>query len=89
MPVHRKSSVSGPSKQADKQVTILQTATPVITVTAPSPVGVISSKSVSTAKAWDYARRATEFLEYLKNKEVDWEGNPFSLLLLHPSESFY
>jgi hypothetical protein len=50
--------------------------------------GVISSKAISIAEAWDYARRATEFLEDVKNKEANREGNPFTLSLLHPSESF-
>jgi hypothetical protein len=55
MVVRRKSSVSGPLKQADKQVTVLQTATPMTTIVVPPPVGVISSKAVSISEAWDYA----------------------------------
>jgi hypothetical protein len=43
-------------------------------------MGAIDSKVVSTAEAWDFSRCATEFLEGLKNREADQEGNPhFSL----------
>jgi hypothetical protein len=66
-------------------VTILKTAT---TVTAavvpplPPPVEEISSKTVSITDACEYARRVAEFLEELKNKENDREGNPFYLLIV-------
>jgi hypothetical protein len=81
MVVHRKSSASDRPKQDDKQVTILKTTITLIATAAPPPppMGVISSKVVSITEAWDYARWAAEFLEDLKNKEVDQEGNPFSL----------
>jgi hypothetical protein len=80
MVVHRKSSANGPPNEADKQVTTLKTATTIIIAAAPPPpVGVISSKAISITDACDYARRAAEFLEVLKNKEVDREGNPFFL----------
>jgi hypothetical protein len=65
-------------------VVILQIATHAIAAAAPPPMGVIDSKVVSTTKAWDYSRCAIEFLEGLKNKEADREGNPFSPLLLQP-----
>jgi hypothetical protein len=58
---HRKPSASGLSKQADKQAVVLQIATLVIAAAAP-PVGVIGSKVVSIAEAWDYFRRVTKFL---------------------------
>jgi hypothetical protein len=81
MVVHRKSSANGPPNEADKQVTTLKTATTIIIAAAPPPppVGVISSKAISITDACDYARRAAEFLEVLKNKEADREGNPFFL----------
>jgi hypothetical protein len=81
MDVRRKSSVSGPLKPADKQVTVLKTIRTMTTtaVPPPSPVGVISSKTVSITDAYDYAQWAAEFLEELKNKKNDQEGNPFCL----------
>jgi hypothetical protein len=82
MAARRKSLASGPPKQADKQATALQTATHVITTAAPPPVGVVSSKVISTAEAWNYSRRVTEFLKGLKNREANREGNPFSPLLV-------
>jgi hypothetical protein len=82
MAARRKSLASGPPKQADKQATALQTATHVITTAAPPPVGVASSKVVSTAEAWNYSRCVTEFLKGLKNREANREGNPFSPLLV-------
>jgi hypothetical protein len=73
----RKPSAGGSSKQVDKQAATLQIATPVITVVARPPVEVIGSKVVSTTEAWDYSRCATEFLEGLKNRVANREGNPF------------
>jgi hypothetical protein len=51
-------------------------ATPV----APS-AGVTGSTVLSVAKASDFCRRTAEFLEGLKNREVDQQGNPFTPLL--------
>jgi hypothetical protein len=48
---------------------------------APS-TGVTGSTTLFAAEAWDYCRRAAEFLEDLKNREVDQEGNPFTPLFL-------
>jgi hypothetical protein len=48
-------------------------ATPV----APS-VGVTSFTTLSVAEAWDYCRWTAEFLEGLKNREADQEGNSFT-----------
>jgi hypothetical protein len=81
-------SASGLLKQDDKQAVVLQIVTPMIAIAAP-PVGVIGSKVVSTAEAWDYSRRATKVLEGLKNRETDREGTPFSPLLLQPSNFSY
>jgi hypothetical protein len=47
------------------------------TLVAPS-VGVTGSTTLSTAEAWDYCWQTAEFLEGLKNREDDQEGNPFT-----------
>jgi hypothetical protein len=47
------------------------------TQVAPS-AGVTGSTTLSAAEAWDYYRWTAEFLEGLKNKEADQEGNPFT-----------
>jgi hypothetical protein len=36
---------------------------------------------LSAAKAWDIYRWTTEFLEGLKSREVDQQGNSFTTLL--------
>jgi hypothetical protein len=41
---------------------------------------VTGSTTLSAAEAWDFCRRTTEFLEGLKNREADQQGNH---LLLH------
>jgi hypothetical protein len=45
-------------------------------------VGMTGSTTLSVAEAWDYYRRTTEFIEGLKNREADQEGNPFTPSLL-------
>jgi hypothetical protein len=47
------------------------------TPAAPS-VGVTGSGALSAVEAWDFCRRTSEFLEGLKNKEVDQQGNSFT-----------
>jgi hypothetical protein len=89
MIARKKPLASGLPKQANKQAAILQIATPMIAAAPPPPIGVIGSKVVSTVEAWDYSWRTTEFLEGLKNREADQEGNPFSPLLLQPSDFSY
>jgi hypothetical protein len=57
-----------------------------ITQSAPSsyatPVtpsaGVTGSTTLSAAEAWDFCRWTTEFLEDLKNRDVDQQGNQFT-----------
>jgi hypothetical protein len=61
-----------PSKKIT-QLTPFSYATPV----TPS-VGVTSSTALSAAEAWDFYGRTTEFLEDLKNRDVDQQGNPFT-----------
>jgi hypothetical protein len=48
-------------------------ATPV----APS-AGIASSTALSVAEAWDFYRWTAEFLEGLKNRDIDQQGNPFT-----------
>jgi hypothetical protein len=43
----------------------------------------------SPIEAWDHCRQAAEFLEGLKNREADQEGNTFLPLLLFPSDFFH
>jgi hypothetical protein len=52
-------------------------ATPV----APS-VGVTGSTVLSAAEAWDFCWQTAKFLEGLKNREADQQGNPFTPLFL-------
>jgi hypothetical protein len=40
--------------------------------------GVTGFITLSVAEAWDYCRRTAKFLEGLKNREADQEGNPFT-----------
>jgi hypothetical protein len=47
------------------------------TLVAPS-VGVTGSTALSAAEAWDFCRRTTKFLEGLKNRDADQQGNPFT-----------
>jgi hypothetical protein len=42
------------------------------------PVGVIGSTALSAAKAWDFCWRTAEFLEGLKNRDTDQQGNSFT-----------
>jgi hypothetical protein len=73
--VHRKLSFTDSSKKIT-QPTPSSYATPV----TPS-VGVTGSTTLSVAEAWDFCRRIAEFLEGLKNREVDQKGNLFTPLL--------
>jgi hypothetical protein len=70
--VHRKPSSADLSKKIT-QPTPSSYATPI----APS-VGVTGSTTLSVAEAWDYYRRTTKFLEGLKNRDADQEGNRFT-----------
>jgi hypothetical protein len=47
------------------------------TLVAPS-AGVTGSTALSAAEAWDFYQRTTEFLEGLKNRDADQQGNPFT-----------
>jgi hypothetical protein len=72
----RKPSVADPLKKLAQRASSSH-ATPVA-----HSAGVTSSTTLSVAEAWDYCRRTTEFIEVLKNREVDQEGNPFTPSLL-------
>jgi hypothetical protein len=78
--IHRRPLVSGQSKPATKQVTILKTATPVAVAATSSSAGGTGWTILSTANAWDSSRRVIEFLEGLKNREADREGILFALV---------
>jgi hypothetical protein len=73
--VRRKPSSADPSKKITQP-----TPSSYATLIAPS-VGVTGSTTLSVVEAWDYCRRTAEFLEGLKNREADQEGNPFTLSL--------
>jgi hypothetical protein len=70
--IRRKPSSADPSKKIT-QPAPSSYATPV----APS-AGMTGSTTLSAAEAWNYCRRIAEFLEGLKNKEANQEGNPFT-----------
>jgi hypothetical protein len=65
-----------PSKKKNTQLAPSLYATP----TAPS-VGVTGFTALSAVEAWDFCQRTTEFLEGLKNRDADQQGNPFTPLL--------
>jgi hypothetical protein len=68
----RKPSSADPSKKIT-QLVPSSYATSIV----PS-AGVTGSTTLSAAEAWDYCRWTAEFLEGLKNREADQEGNPFT-----------
>jgi hypothetical protein len=72
----RKPSAADPSKKLAQRVSSSH-ATPI----APS-AGVTGSTTLSAAEAWNYCWWIAEFLEGLKNRETDQEGNPFTPSLL-------
>jgi hypothetical protein len=43
-----------------------------------SSAGVTGSTALSVAETWDFCRWTAEFLEGLKNKYADQQGNPFT-----------
>jgi hypothetical protein len=81
--VCRKPSSVDPSKKITKPATSSNS-----TLVVPS-VGVTASTTLSAAETWDYCRWTTEFLEGLKNKESDQEGNPFTPLLFLSFDLFW
>jgi hypothetical protein len=70
--VHRKPSSVDPSKKITQPAPSLYA-----TSVAPS-AGVTGSTTLSAAEAWDFCRRTAEFLEGLKNREVNQKGNLFT-----------
>jgi hypothetical protein len=72
----RKSSVSGPPKSANKQVTVLKTATPAAAAATSSSVRGTSWIVLSTTDTWNSSRSVIEFPEGFKNGEADREGTP-------------
>jgi hypothetical protein len=51
-------------------------------------VEVTGSTMLSAVEAWDFCRRTAEFLEGLKNREADQEGNPFTPSLFFSFDLF-
>jgi hypothetical protein len=47
------------------------------TLVTPS-VGIAGSTALSAAEAWDFCRWTAKFLEGLKNRDTDQQGNPFT-----------
>jgi hypothetical protein len=47
------------------------------TLIAPS-AGIAGSTALSATEAWDFCRWTAEFLEGLKNRDADQQGNPFT-----------
>jgi hypothetical protein len=47
------------------------------TLIAPS-AGITGSTALSAAEAWDFCQWTAEFLEGLKNRDADQQGNPFT-----------
>jgi hypothetical protein len=84
--VHRKPLATESPKKTIKPATASQTIPKVVTTPIPPPAGVTGSTTMSPIEAWHHCRWAAEFLESLKNKEVDREGNPFLPLLLFSSD---
>jgi hypothetical protein len=80
--VYRKPSSADPSKKITKSATSSY-ATPVT-----SSVGVIGSTTLFATEAWNYCQQTAEFLEGLKNREVDQEGNHFTHSLFHSFDLF-
>jgi hypothetical protein len=74
--VQSKPSALGSSPSTDKQ-SVSQTVSPAVTATAPLPVGIISSITLSVAEALDSTQRVSAFPMGLKDKEADQAGNPF------------
>jgi hypothetical protein len=73
---------SGSSKKADKSATVHQPVPPVVVTPIPSSLDGNNWTVLSTANAWNSFRCVTEFLESLKNREVDREGTLSVPLLL-------
>jgi hypothetical protein len=80
--IHRKPLSDDPSTKVTKPAT-----SSYATLVAPS-VGVTSSTTLPAAEPWDYCRRTAEFLEALKNREADQEGNPFTQSLFLSFDAF-
>jgi hypothetical protein len=80
--IDRKPLSDDPSKKITKPAT-----SSYATSVAPS-VGVTGSTTLPVAEPWDYCRRTAEFLEALKNREADQEGNPFTQSLFLSFDAF-
>jgi hypothetical protein len=70
--VCRKSLPANPSKKITQP-----TPSSYATLIAPS-AGITGSTALSAAEAWDFCQWTAEFLEGLKNRDADQQGNPFT-----------
>jgi hypothetical protein len=70
--VHRKPSPADPSKK------ITQPAPSSYATSIAPSAGVTGSTVLSAAEVWDFCRWIAKFLEGLKNREADQQGNPFT-----------
>jgi hypothetical protein len=57
---------------------ITQLAPSLYAILVTPSAGVAGSTALSAAEAWDFCWWTAEFLEGLKNKDVDQQGNPFT-----------
>jgi hypothetical protein len=73
--VHRKPSPADPPKRVTQHA-----PSSYATLISPS-TRVTGSTTLFAIEAWNFLWRTTEFLEGLKNREVDEQGNPFTPLL--------
>jgi hypothetical protein len=82
--VCRKSSASGSSARADKQLVIPLITTSTVTGPIPPAMGIIGLTIRSSTEAWASSQRLTEFLERLKNAEANREGAHVSFCYFNP-----
>jgi hypothetical protein len=63
---------------ADPSKKITQSAPFSYATPIPPSAGVTGSIALSAAEAWDFCRQTVEFLEGLKNRDVDQQSNMFT-----------
>jgi hypothetical protein len=80
--IHRKLSSADSSKK------ITQPAPSSYAILVAPSVGVTGSTTLFAAEAWDFYRWTSEFLEGLKNREADQQGNPFTTSLFLSFDPF-
>jgi hypothetical protein len=73
---------------ADPSKKITQPAPPSYATPVASSTEVTGSTTLSAAEACDFCRWTTEFLEGLKNREANQQGNSFTHSLFHSFDLF-